>query len=352
MQTAHRKTKEASTQGTPPPLALFRMIGGFYVSRAIYVMARLGIADALSGGPLDADELAKRSKTHAPSLRRVLRLLVTADVLTENDKGRFALTAIGDCLRADVPGSMRAPALLFGGITERAWGELLYSVETGEPAFRQVFGKDSFAYLADHPEEAANFEAAMGAFTAPTAAVVAAAYDFADVRRVVDVGGGNGALLIAILKAHPSLKGTLFDLPQVIERARPRLIELGLADRCEGVGGDFLADVPGGGDAYLLKHVIHDWDDDRAAAILRNCRRAMTPAAKLLIVEGVYPPCIDQSEASRRAAANDVNMLVCTGGRQRSESEFRSLFGAAGFTLSRIITTDLPYASIMEGVPN
>jgi hypothetical protein len=281
----------------------------------------------------------------------VLRLLVTAGVLTEDDMGRFALTPIGDCLRAGVPGSVRAAALLFGGITERAWGELLYSVETGEPAFRRIFGKDSFAYLAEHPEEAANFDAAMSTFTAPIATIVAAAYDFSGIRHVVDVGGGNGTLLAGILNAHPSLKGTLFDLPQVVERARARLREFGLADRCDTLGGDFFVEVPAGADAYLLKHVIHDWDDDRAVAILQNCRKAMPPAAKLLVVEGVYPPRIDQSEASRGAASNDVNMLVCTGGRQRSEAEFRSLYAAAGFALSRIITTDLPYASIVQGVP-
>jgi hypothetical protein len=339
-----------SAQEIPPPFALYRMITGFYVSRAIYVMARLGIADFLSDGPLDAEELAQRSKTHAPSLKRVLRLLVTAGVFTENNEGRFVLTPIGDHLRAGVPGSMRAAALLFGGITQRAWGDLLYSVETGEPAFRRVFGQDSFAYLAEHPEEAANFDAAMGAFTAQIATAVAAAYDFSGFRRVVDVGGGNGALLVGILRAHPSLKGTLFDLPQVVERARPRLREIGLGDRCEAMGGDVFAEVPGGADAYLLKHVIHDWDDDSAVAILQNCCKAMSPAAKLLIIEGVYPRCVDQSEASRGAAANDVNMMVCTGGRQRSEAEFRSLYSAAGFVLSRIISTDMAFASIIEGV--
>jgi orsellinic acid C2-O-methyltransferase len=164
------------------------------------------------------------------------------------------------------------------------------------------------------------------------------------------VGGGNGALLVGILRAHPSLKGTLFDLPQVVERARPRLREIGLAIRCEAVGGDCFVEVPGGANAYLLKHV-HDWDDDRAVAILQNCRKAMSPAAKLLIIEGVYPRCVDQSEASRGATANDVNMLVCTGGRQRSETEFRRLYTAAGFGLSRIIPTDMAFASIIEGVP-
>jgi O-methyltransferase domain len=162
--------------------------------------------------------------------------------------------------------------------------------------------------------------------------------------------GGNGTLLAHILRAHPSLRGTLFDLPEVVVRARPRLRELGLTDRCDTVGGDFFAEVPAGADAYLLKHVIHDWNDDRGVAILDNCRKAMSASAKLLIVEGVYPQRIDQSEASRGTAANDVNMLVCTGGRQRSEPEFQSLYAAAGLRLSRIITTELPYASIIEGV--
>ena len=334
----------------PPPLALYRMISGFYVSQAIYAIVRLGIADCLSDGPLATEELARRSKSHVQSLKRVLRLLVTVGLFTEDNQGRFALTPIGNHLRAGASGSMRAAALLFGGITQRAWGDLLYSVETGEPAFRRVFGQDSFSYFAQHPEEAANFDAAMGGFTAQIAAAVVAAYDFSGVRHIIDVGGGNGTLLVEILRVHSSLKGTLFDLPQVVERARQRLREIGLADRCEAVGGDFFAAVPGGADAYLLKHVIHDWNDDRAVAILKNCHKVMGPAAKLLIIEGVYPPRVDQSEASQGAAANDVNMLVCTGGRQRSKAEFRRLYAAAGFGLSRTIATDLPFASIIEGV--
>jgi hypothetical protein len=230
----------------PPPFALYRMITGFYISRAIHMMAHLRLADALSKGPLSAEELGKQSRTHAASLRRVLRLLVTANVLDEDHEGCFALTEIGSYLCADAPGSMHAAALLFGGITQRAWGDLLYSVETGKPAFPQVFGQDSFGYFAEHPEEAANFDAAMGQFTAQIAAAVAMAYDFSEFRRIIDVGGGNGTLLAGILRAYPSLKATLFDLPQVVERARPRLAELGIADRCDAEGGDFFAEVPPG----------------------------------------------------------------------------------------------------------
>ena len=339
-----------STQQIPPSFTLFTMVTGYYVSCAIYVVAKLGLADHMSEGPRRVDDLAAATGTHAPSLKRVLRLLASVGVFTEEADGRFALTPIGACLRAGVPGSMRAAALLFGGVTQQAWGDLRRSVETGEPAFRRVFGMDSFDYMAQHPDEAANFDAAMADFTKRIATAVVAAYDFSPFRRIVDVGGGNGALLAGILKANLSLAGALFDLPQVADRAIAPMCELGLADRCEIVGGDFFTAVPGDGDAYLLKHVIHDWNDDRAAEILRNCRRAMGAEAKLLILEGVYPPRIDQSDESRGAAANDVNMLVCTGGRQRSEAEFRNLYEAAGFKLTRILPTETP-VKVIEGIP-
>lgn len=338
-----------STQELPPPFALYRMVTGYYVSRALHVAAKIGIADLLAEGPRGSDALAEATGTHGDSLRRVLRLLASAGVLVEEDDGKFGLTPIGACLRSGVPGSMRAVALLFGGITQQAWGDLLHSVETGEPAFRRVFGMDSFHYLAEHPDEAANFDAAMADFTKHIAVAVTAAYDFSLFRRIVDVGGGNGTLLAGILTANPMLTGVVFDLPDVATRATGRIRELGLADRCETVGGDFFKEVPGGADAYLLKHVIHDWSDDRATAILRTCRRAMGAEARLLIVEGVYPPRIDKSDESRGAAANDVNMLVCTGGRQRSEAEFRSLYDAAGLRLTRIVPTQTP-VKVIEGV--
>jgi hypothetical protein len=333
----------------PPSFVLFRMVTGYYVSRAIHVVAKLGIANLLAEGPRGYDELAKATGTHTNSLRRVLRLLASAGVFNEDEDGKFALTAIGNCLRSGVPGSMHAAALLFGGITQQAWGDLLYSVETSEPAFRRVFGTDSFAYMAEHPDEAANFDAAMADFTKHIAVAVAAAYDFSPFRRIIDIGGGNGALLAGILTANPTLTGVIFDLPNVVARAAEWIRELGLGGRCEIVGGDFFKKVPAGGDAYLLKHVIHDWNDDRATDILRSCRRAMRAEAKLLIVEGVYPPRIDQSDESRGAAANDVNMLVCTGGRQRSQAEFRSLLDAAGFRLTRIVPTQTP-VKVIEGV--
>jgi SAM-dependent methyltransferase len=323
----------------PPPMALYRMVSGFYLSRAIYVAAKLGIADLLVDGPQSCGELAKVTGTHAPSLRRVLRLLASVAVFAEEADGRFALTPVGAGLRTGVPGSMHAVALLFGGITDKAWSELLYSVETGKPAFDRVFGMDSFSYMAQHPEEAANFDKAMSSFTTQIAVAVTSVYDFSTLRTVVDVGGGNGTLLTGILRANPSLRGIVFERPHVAERAKEHLRDEGLADRCEVLGGDFFRKVPGGGDAYLLKHVILDWDDEHATAILKSCGRAMGPAGRLLIVEGIYPLRIDPSDECRGAASTDVNMLVCTGGRQRSEDEFRSLLHAAGLKLMRIVPT-------------
>ncbi len=337
------------SQDLPPSIALFRLATGYYVSCAIHAVAELGIADLLKDGPQSHDTLAAGTGTHAASLRRVLRLLASAGVLVEEEDGRFSLTAIGACLRDDVPGSMRAAALLFGGPAHRNWLDLSYSLQTGEPAFRRTGAASSFAQMAEHPEEAANFDKAMANFTRQIAPVVAAAYDFSGFGTIVDIGGGNGVLLEGILEANPRLRGIVFDLAPVVERARLRIATTAIGDRCTVHAGDFFREVPSGGDAYLLKHVIHDWDDEQALAILATCRKAMRPDAKLLVVEGVYPPRIDQSELSRGAAANDVNMLVSTGGQQRSADEFRALFAAAGFALSRIVPTPAR-VSVIEGV--
>lgn len=226
----------------------------------------------------------------------------------------------------------------------------MYSVQTGEPAYPHRFGVDAWTYMARHPEEAALFDEAMADFTRQAAIAVTAAYDFSPFGTIVDVGGGAGALLAGILTANPELRGVLFDRPGVVERAQAEMIGRGLADRCTVVGGDFFSEVPAGGDAYVLKHVIHDWNDERAAAILRTCRRAAGPGSRLLVVEGVYPARIDQSDPSRGAASNDVNMLVATGGRQRSEAEFRALYAATGFRLTRIVPT-AARISVIEGEP-
>jgi hypothetical protein len=327
------------------------MATGYYLSRALYVAAELGIADLLAQGPRHYDDLAQATTTHGASLSRVLRLLASVGVFTEEEGGRFALTPLGQFLRSGVPGSMRAAVRLFGGRTQDAWVGILDTVRTGDPAFRRAGNTDPFEGMAADPVMAAIFDEAMADWTKQVAVAAAAAYDFSAFRTIVDVGGGNGTLLAGILHATAGPRGIVFDLPHVAARAQTHLAVLGLTDRCTTVGGDFFKDVPRGGDAYLLKHVIHDWNDEHALEILKACRRAMKPEAKLLIVEGVYPPRIDESPASRVAAANDVNMLVCTGGRQRSEPEFRTLYQAAGFTLTRFVPTPPLQTCVIEGVP-
>ena len=340
----------AKPPALPPGILLYQMAIGHYVSRALDLAARLGVADLLASGPLPASELAAKTDTDAGALRRVLRLLASVGVFSEGEDGALALTPLGELLRSDVPGSARASVMLFAGVgIQDSWKELEYCVRTGLPAFRKQ-SPDADAFSGMSPEETKNFDAAMATFAPGTSAAMAAAYDFSQFGTVMDVGGGNGAILIGLLGATPKLRGIVFDRAGSAERAREKLAEAGLSARCQVAAGDFFQAVPEGADAYLLKHVIHDWNDEQATRILRNCRRSMKPGAKLLIAEGVYPPRIDQSLECRGATANDVNMLVVAGGRQRSEQEFRALYAAAGFELTKIVPTPARLA-LIEGVP-
>lgn len=315
--------ENATPPALPPQIVLYQMATGHYLSRALDLAATLGIADRLKDGPRPVGELAQATATHTPSLHRLLRFLASAGVLVELADGTFGLTPIGECLRTDIPGSAHAMVKLFAGPRiQDNWKDLEYCVRTGEPAYRQRGITDPFS--SQTPEEAANFDAAMANFT-----------------RFI-------AILIGLLQATPALRGIVFDRPAAAERATKQIAASALTERCRAVGGDFLKAVPEGGDAYLLKHVIHDWSDEQAVTILRSCHRAMPATGKLLIVEGIYPPRIDQSLESRGAAANDVNMLVNTGGRQRSEAEFRALCDAAGFALTRIVPTPARVA-VIEG---
>jgi SAM-dependent methyltransferase len=341
----------AKPPALPPGTQLYQMAVGHYVSRALELAARLGVADLLAGGAQPASALAAKLDVEPAALRRVLRLLVSVDVFAEDEGGAFTNTALGEALRSDVPSSARALVRLFAGVAiQDSWKELEYCVRTGQPAFRK-HDPTGDAFSSFDPEQQEVFDAAMATFAPQNAAAIAAAYDFAGVGTLVDVGGGNGALLIGLLGANPGLRGIVFDRPAAAEGARRELARAGLAARCEVVAGDFFASVPAGGDAYLLKHVIHDWNDADATRILASCRRAMKPEAKLIVAEGVYPARIDTSLASRGAAANDVNMLVVAGGRQRTETEFRALFGGAGFALERIVPTASPAVSLVLGVP-
>lgn len=335
-----RTDETRSRDAMPPQAILYQLAIAHYVPRALHVAAKLGVAELLADGPRPASELAAATATDAGALRRILRLLASVGVFEELDDGRFAQSPLSDCLRADAPGSARDMVLLFSGVSNQdAWRELEHCVRTGEPVYRLRGQTDPFAEMAKDPATMAAFDAAMASGTRFAAIAVAATYDFSGLGTLVDVGGGSGALLIAILGMHPHLRGVVFDQPAAADRARDAIAAAGLADRCTASGGDFFVEVPRGGDAYLLKHVIHDWDDERAIAILRSCRRAMTPDARLLLIEGIYPARIDRSLASRGAAANDVNMLVNTGGRQRSEREMRELYDAAGFAVTRVVPT-------------
>ncbi len=342
-----------TTPTTPPPfVALFQMVTGYYISQALYVAAKLGIADVLKDGPRHYTALAQLTGTHAPSLYRLLRLLTSAGVCEEHEQGHFGLTAIGAYLQTDIPGSLRAIVLQFAGpLHSRGWSDLLYSVQTGEIAFDHLFGMGAFPYLAQHPDEAAIFDAAMTALSTQAGAygAVVTAYDFSALGTIVDVGGGHGALLRAILQATPTARGLLFDLPHVVEGAKRQIEAAGLAERCAVVGGDFFTAVPSGGDAYILSQVIHDWDDERSLTILKNCHRAMNKEGRLLLVELVLPARIDQSPTSQIIVGSDVNMLVLAGGRERTEAEFRVLFEAAGFKLTKIIPTQ-GLTSVVEGI--
>jgi SAM-dependent methyltransferase len=329
----------------PPSVAMLKMISGFWISRAIYIAAKLGIADHMRDVHKTADELAAATGTHAPSLYRVLRALASVDVFAEDGKGRFALTPLGATLQTDVPGSMRAFATVeLGEEHYPAWGALMHSVRTGEIAFDHVFGMPVWEFFAQHPENAKTFNDAMTGMTLAVNDAVLSAYDFSPIRKIVDVGGGHGSLIASILKLNPHMKGVLLDAKPVIEGARRRVEAEGLTNRCDVVAGDFFESVPGGGDAYILKWIIHDWDDQRSVTILKNCHRAMVENAKLLLVEAVVPAG-GEPHISKFV---DLNMLVMTGGRERTADEYRSLLGASGFRLTRIAATDSPM-SVIEG---
>ncbi|GAA3441255.1 methyltransferase [Planomonospora venezuelensis] len=314
---------------TAPVSPQRELVFGFMPAQVIYVAAELDLAGHLTGGPLSAAELAAATGTHAPSLHRLLRALACFGLVAETAPGRFVLTEAGDRLRDGTPDSFRALARLFCGPgVWAAWGLLAESVRTGEPMWERVTGYPPFEWTARNPEESAVFNRAMSDYTRRIAPGVVQGFDFTRFGTLVDLGGGDGTLLSAILRAVPELRGVLFDLPGGLAEAERNLA--GLRDRCEIVSGDFFEKVPQGADAYLFKSVIHNWDDERAGAILRTCRAAMGPEAVLLVLEPVLPERID-SPAATGTVMSDLNMLVATGGRERTEAEFRALLTGAGF---------------------
>jgi hypothetical protein len=329
--------------------ALMAMLNGYWTTQVLYVTAKLGLADALAEGPQHSATLAHVTATHPLALVRLLRGLVSLGVCAEVEDGHFALTSLGRYLRRDVPDSVWHRAIFWGEELWPLWGHLLRSVQTGEPATTFVHGMDFYAYYQTRPAAAGLFSQAITEATQLVAETVVAAYDFARVGTLVDVGGGHGTLLLAILQAHPTMHGIVFDQEHVIATAQQTIVTQGLAQRCTARGGDFFDAVPSGGDVYLLKSVLGDWDDTHSTTILRNCRRA-APHARLLVVEPVPPSHIEPSAVHQRKIATDLLMLVTTGGKKRTEAEWATLFREAGYDLVRTVST-ASQLSILEGTP-
>lgn len=314
-----------------------RLLLGFSVTIGISAVAELGIADHLAERPRTAAELARLTGTNEEFLRRLLRYLASEGVFEERDGDLFALTERSHWLRSEVPGSIRARAVYTGSaMSWMAWGSMLECLKTGQSGFLAAFGQDIFDHMREDPKSAATFNAFMAAQTAASGAAILDAYSFAGVREMVDVGGGHGALIAAVLRANPEMRGILFDMPEVISTAGPALEKAGVADRCRTVSGDFFSSsVPAGADLYALKFILHDWPDDKCIAILRNCRGAMAPGAKVLIVEFVVP----ENPGPHVAKFMDINMMINTSGRERTERQFAQLLAAAGLRLQRIVPT-------------
>ncbi|MDM0078219.1 methyltransferase [Variovorax sp. J2P1-59] len=317
-----------------PAITIRRLIDGYQVSQAIHVAATLGIADLLAKGSRTADALAADTGTHAPTLYRLLRALASVEILREGNGRTFELAPLGQQLRADTAGSMAGWAAFIGSPGYwQAWGGLLHSVRTGENAFQHVHGADVWSYRASRPEESALFDRAMTALSRQASAALLAACDFGRFRTVVDVGGGTGALLAAVLTAHPGLQGILFDQPHVVAAAGAFMQRAGVSDRARIVGGSFFDEVPEGADAYVLRSVVHDWDDVDGVRILATVRKAMAADGCVLLVERVIAP----PNEGRDAKFSDLNMLVAPGGRERTREEFEALLGPAGLRVAAVI---------------
>lgn len=332
----------------PAPAAVIKeMMARKDASRLLYVAAELALADHLKNGPSTSATLAATVGAERDALYRLLRALATLGVVDQRDDGRFALTPIGATLCDDASDSTRAYVRWQGHpVWLRAWGSLLHTVRTGEPAFDDAFGMSMFAYLNEHPDIAAVFDGGMAAITRDAQTAIVAAYDFSPLRSIVDVGGGNGTLLAAILRANPQVRGAILDQPHASDGARETIEAAGLIGRCEFVARDFFAAVPQGADAYLLKWILHDWDDARCVAILHAIRRAMPPDGKLLVIERLLPEDI---ALSREFTMNDMTMMAMLGSRERTAEEYRALFAQADIGLTRVVLAESG-DSIMEGI--
>ncbi len=326
----------------PPAQMLAQMISGYWISQAIYVVAKFGIADQLKMKAQTADELAKKVSIHSDAVYRLLRALASVGIFKEDDK-KFSLTPLAELLCQDHPQSQKAFAIMLGGAIYGAWGNLDYSVKTGQQSFANTFDQPLFEYLTKNPSEGKIFDEAMTGIHGGETQPMIEAYDFSQFQTVVDIGGGNGMTLIAVLKQYPHLQGILFDLPEVIKRAEA-IVKTSGTKQCTLTGGDFFKAVSSGGDAYILRHIIHDWPDDQAITILKNCRLAMKKGAKVLIVENVLPT----DNRPHFGKWLDLMMLVI-GGKERTEEQYRQLLEQAGLKINRVIPTSVEI-SIVEAV--
>jgi hypothetical protein len=325
---------------------VIQMITGYWTSQAIYVAAKLGVADLLKDGPRSCDALANSTETSRRELYRLLRYLASIGVFAELDNAFFELTPLSAYLQSETPSSLQSLIIYYGEETYQPWGSLLHSIKTGETAFNHVHNGGVFQHFAQHPESAAVFNQAMTEYTAQESTAVINAYDFSKFENIVDVGGGQGSFIATILKANDAPKGILFDLPQGIVGAKEHLEQADLLDRCEIVEGDFFESIPSGSDAHVFKNILVNWDDEQCVEILRNCHHAMAENGRLIIVEvSVLSP----KNAPSFSKLFDLHMLVMTGGRGRTEAEFQALFTATGFKLSNIIPTKSP-VNIVEGI--
>ena len=335
------RRKQPKSQDQLPPV-LFQMATSYWLSQAIYVAAKLGIADLLEAGAKSSGELATASCCDRRSMFRVLRALASAGVLSQVGGDSFALERLGNTLRSNVPGSLRAIVITIGEIHYQACGELLYTVRTGSPAFNRVFGVSLFEHLQQNPQDGAAFNQGMTDLASMLAYAVLLAYDFSEVSSVVDVGGGEGQLLRRILDLYPEMTGIVFDSSNALRSPAC----LNREGRCSFIPGSFFDSVPERAEAYLLCGVLHDWSDEGSVAILRNCRKEIADNARLLIVETIVP----STNAPSFSKLLDINMMVMSSGRERTQSEFQALLDAADFKLTRIIPTLAPQ-SIIEACP-
>lgn len=338
----------AGAGGSPPHVQVIQMAIAIWASRAIYAAAKLGIADLLAAGPKTADQLAAAVDAHPRSIYRLMRALASRGLFTETAPKTFALTPLGAALQTGAPGAARGAVLTLAGDWQwKAWDEFLYSLNTGKPAMDKAWGVPLFDYLVQHEQDGLLFDEAMVGMHAAEGPAVAAVYDFSGFDSIVDLGGGTGSLLTAILRTNPKPRGTVFDLDKTIPGALQRLGDAGLRDRCKAVGGNFFKSVPAGHDCHLLSHVLHDWTDEQSIAILKNCRKAIAKDGRLLILETVLPP----GDTPHHGKLLDLLMLTVPGGIERTAEEYAELLEAASFRLSRVIPTATPQ-SIVEAIPN